>query len=209
MAPEKTPERSREDVENQRERIRQRIAFVLLGILAGTIFGSFVAYGLEATQTIDPTANQVTIRDLMTLVFAPLVGLVGAATGFYYGSTERHPADRGEGLGQGNSPTAVAAVRGDQAGTEPIITTVAPATGSTSASVDLEIQGQDFRMPRALRLVRGDQEIPATDVLASSTRIMGTVVLNQPSGGASWDVVVEFEDGTEARAANAFTITGA
>jgi hypothetical protein len=81
-----------DSVDSHRERIRQRIAFVLLAILAGTIFGSFVAYGLEATRTIEP--NQVTIRDLLTLIYAPLVGLVGAATGFYYGSTERHQGDR-------------------------------------------------------------------------------------------------------------------
>jgi len=64
-------------------------------------------------------------------------------------------------------------------------------------------------MPRALRLVRGDTQIPATDLLASGTRITGTVVLDQPSGGENWDVVVEFEDGTEVRIAKAFAITSA
>jgi hypothetical protein len=121
--------------------------------------------------------------------------LVVAVAGFYFGST--------------SVSSAVAAVRGDQAGAEPIITTVTPPTGATGASVDLEIQGRDFRMPRALRLVRGDQQIPATGLLASGTRITGTVVLDQPSGGENWDVVVEFEDGTEARVAQGFAITGA
>jgi hypothetical protein len=85
--------------------------------------------------------------------------------------------------------------------------TVTPPTGATGASVDLEIQGRDFRMPRALRLVRGDQQIPATDILASPTRITGKVVLDQPPGGENWDVVVEHEDGTEVRLAKAFAIT--
>jgi hypothetical protein len=119
--------------------------------------------------------------------------LVVAVAGFYFGSTA--------------VSSAAAAVRGDQAGAEPIITTVTPSTGATGASVDLEIQGRDFRMPRALRLVRGDQQIPATDILASPTRITGTVVLDQPAGGENWDVVVEYEDGTEVRLVKAFAIT--
>ena len=118
--------------------------------------------------------------------------LVVAVAGFYFGST--------------TVSSAAAAVRGE-ARAEPVITTVTPAAGATSASVSLEIQGRDFRMPRALRLVRGDQQISATDILASSTRITGTVVLDQPAGGENWDVVVEHEDGTEVRLAKAFAIT--
>ena len=120
--------------------------------------------------------------------------LVVAVAGFYFGSTA--------------VSSAAAAVHGE-ARAEPVITTVTPATGPTGGSVSLEIQGRDFRMPRALRLVRGNEQIPATDVLASGTRIMGTVVLDQPSGGENWDVVVEYKDGTEVRLAKVFAITSA
>ena len=119
--------------------------------------------------------------------------LVVAVAGFYFGSTA--------------VTSAAAAVRG-QAGTEPVITTVTPVTGVTGEPISLEITGRDFRMPRAVRLVRGNDQMPATDVLASPTRITGTVMLAQPAGGENWDVVVEHEDGTEVRLAKAFAITG-
>ena len=56
---------------------------------------------------------------------------------------------------------------------------------------------------------RGTTSISATDVLASETRITGTVLLDQPPSVENWNVVVEFEDGTEARLAKAFAITSA
>ncbi len=64
-------------------------------------------------------------------------------------------------------------------------------------------------MPRAVRLRRGTTSISATDVLASETRIPGTVLLDQPPSVENRDVVVEFEDGTEARLSKAFAITTA
>ena len=117
--------------------------------------------------------------------------LVVAVAGFYFGSTA--------------VTSAAAAVRGE-ARTEPVITTVTPASGATGESVSLDIQGQGLRMPRAVRLVRGNEQIPATDILASPTRITGRVVLDRPAGGENWDVVVEHEDGTEVRLAKAFAI---
>ena len=55
----------------------------------------------------------------------------------------------------------------------------------------------------------GTTFISATDVLASETRITGTVLFEWPPSVESWDVVVEVEDGTEARLAEAFVITSA
>ena len=119
--------------------------------------------------------------------------LVVAVAGFYFGSTA--------------VSSAAAAVRGSEVRTEPVITTVTPAAGTTGESINLEIQGRDFRMPRAIRLSRGTDSVPATDVLASGTRITGTMRLDRPPGGENWDVVVEHEDGTEIRLAKAFAIT--
>jgi hypothetical protein len=87
--------------------------------------------------------------------------------------------------------------------------TVTPPGELAGASIDLRIEGRDFRIPRAGRMSPGTTFISATDVLASETRITGTVLFEWPPSVESWDVVVEVEDGTEARLAEAFAITSA
>lgn len=61
-----------------RETARGRIAFALLAILGFIIAGAFVTLwtGWGADGDVD---------DLLTLIFAPVIGLVGAVTGFYFG----------------------------------------------------------------------------------------------------------------------------
>src|SRR5262249_46806329 len=66
------------DPEPQRERMRGWLAGGLLGMLAMVLFFSFVSLwakiGKEELQTV------------LTIVVGPLVALVSAATGFYFGS---------------------------------------------------------------------------------------------------------------------------
>jgi hypothetical protein len=64
--------------EPARERMRGAIVIFLLAILGGTVAASFVALWVDAITAED-------LRTLLTLIFTPIIGLVGAATGFYYG----------------------------------------------------------------------------------------------------------------------------
>ena len=65
-------------VEQQREALRGRIAAWLLAILGFIVVGSFVSLWFGWGET-------AALTDLLTLLFAPMIGLVGAVTGFYYG----------------------------------------------------------------------------------------------------------------------------
>jgi hypothetical protein len=68
-----------ETVEEIREDARRVIAFILLSILAGTILVAFITVW----------TNRMTIEDLKTVatsLITPVVGLVGAVIGFYFGS---------------------------------------------------------------------------------------------------------------------------
>ncbi len=71
-------ETDRPSTEEKRESLRGTIAYALLGILAFVVVGSFVTlwFNWGTGEELDT---------LLTLLFAPLIGLVGAVTGFYYG----------------------------------------------------------------------------------------------------------------------------
>jgi hypothetical protein len=66
------------DPEPQRERIRGRIAQILLGMLGAVILLAFISVWAKFDAEI--------LRTVLTIIFGPLVTLVSAATGFYYGS---------------------------------------------------------------------------------------------------------------------------
>jgi hypothetical protein len=60
------------------EAARSRIAYVLIGTLVATIAASFAGIWFNWMTSAE-------LDSIMKLVFGPLVGLVGAVTGFYYG----------------------------------------------------------------------------------------------------------------------------
>ena len=66
------------DPEPQRELMRGRIALWLLGMLAGVLLLAFISMWLKMETEA--------LRTVLTIIFGPLVTLVSAATGFYYGS---------------------------------------------------------------------------------------------------------------------------
>ncbi len=73
---------------------RRFIAYWLLTILSGILALAWVAI-------LTGLANFQDIQALMTIVFAPVIGLVGAATGFYFGEraaerTEQEKPPAGE-----------------------------------------------------------------------------------------------------------------
>jgi len=71
------------DPEPQRELIRGKIALWLLCMLAGVLLLAFISMWLK----MDTEA----LRTVLTIIFGPLVTLVSAATGFYYGSRSSSP----------------------------------------------------------------------------------------------------------------------
>ncbi len=73
-----SPSTTTYDPRRDREKVRGRIAVLLLALLAGTILGIFLLLWLG---TIDVPGA----KELLAVLVSPLVGLVGAATGFYYG----------------------------------------------------------------------------------------------------------------------------
>ena len=64
---------------------RRFIAQWLLAMLSGVLFVSWLSVLLSLATFED-------VQALMTIVFAPMIGLVGAATGFYFG--EKSSEDR-------------------------------------------------------------------------------------------------------------------
>jgi hypothetical protein len=69
----------------ERERKRGLIALVLVSALCGMIVLAF------AFMFIMPltTENIEALKSVLALIFAPIVGLVGAVTGFYFGEKSR------------------------------------------------------------------------------------------------------------------------
>jgi hypothetical protein len=61
------------------ENVRGWIALSLIGLLAGTILVSFILLWIHPDRSKE-------LHDLLALIFGPLVALVGAATGYYFGS---------------------------------------------------------------------------------------------------------------------------
>jgi hypothetical protein len=68
------------DPRRQRESIRGVVAALLLGLLCFIVIASFLSYWLDVVE-------QDALEGLLTIIFAPVIGLVGAATGFYFGGS--------------------------------------------------------------------------------------------------------------------------
>jgi hypothetical protein len=70
--------------ERHREWVRGILAFVLTLLLIIEVGASFYAVLSPALLHDEKTINAV--KDILTIVMSPTVALVGAATGFYYGT---------------------------------------------------------------------------------------------------------------------------
>lgn len=66
------------DPERDRERLRGTIALILLVILGLVLIATYAGV-LSSAISVEQA------RELLALTLSPIVGLVGAATGFYYG----------------------------------------------------------------------------------------------------------------------------
>jgi hypothetical protein len=63
----------------QREQLRGRIALLLIALLIAMIIISFIMLWILPADRFD------SLTKLLQIIFAPIIGLVGAVTGFYYG----------------------------------------------------------------------------------------------------------------------------
>ena len=70
------------DPSRHREWVRGGIAIALLATLLGTIGAAF-----WTLWHVKPTADN--LKDLLTILYAPLIGIIGTALGFYFGSSEK------------------------------------------------------------------------------------------------------------------------
>jgi hypothetical protein len=76
-------------LDKQREDVREFLAKRLIAILAGLLAAGLL---LVAFQRV----TEVSVDDVRTffeVVFTPVIALVSAATGFYFGSTTSHPGE--------------------------------------------------------------------------------------------------------------------
>ena len=79
--------RAREQTERDREQTRRRIAYALIGTLVIVVLASFIYINLMSFRANELTLDALisVIQAIGTTLLAPLVGLIGAVVGFYYG----------------------------------------------------------------------------------------------------------------------------
>ena len=66
----------------EREKIRGSIALILVWLLVGLVAALFLSVWFFGTDLTN-------IKTILELVLAPIIGLVGAITGFYYGEKSK------------------------------------------------------------------------------------------------------------------------
>jgi len=76
------------DANRHHSEARSKIAFWLLGILTGVLVTAVVGFAALFFTKIQPTFDQ--LKSLLELVLTPLLTLVSAATGFYFGSQKQN-----------------------------------------------------------------------------------------------------------------------
>jgi hypothetical protein len=111
-----------EQTERTREKTRGRIAYALIGTLVVIVVGTF-AYILFLSFRLSElsTENLMTImQNVGTTLLAPLVGLIGAVIGFYYGGqTAVQAANQAtQAASQGAHTATQAATQGARTATE-------------------------------------------------------------------------------------------
>ncbi len=132
-----------------------------------------------------PTEGRQMAQQLVTI----LGTLAAAVSAFYFGST--------------SVAQARAAVTPRL---PPVIGRIDPQEGQLNSDLTLSIFGRNLETPKKVRLVRGNEEMPAREVFASNDEIRCKVRIDKDAG-EPWDVAVETEDGLSDRLSTAFTVT--
>jgi len=87
--------RSPYDAEKARDDIRGKLALLLIRLLTFIVVAAFVSIWLPVliAWTKGGYIEIATpLKDMLQLLLAPVVGLVGAATGYYFGVSSQKPA---------------------------------------------------------------------------------------------------------------------
>lgn len=71
------------NIDRHRESTRGLIALILVGLLAAVLL-------VAMAGLISGHAEMKDLKELLTIILGPLVALVGAATGFYFGGGGKH-----------------------------------------------------------------------------------------------------------------------
>lgn len=74
--------------DREREQTRRRIAYILIGTLVVVVLGSFVYVIWMSLRAGDMTLELLisVMQTIGTTLLAPVVGLIGAVVGFYFGA---------------------------------------------------------------------------------------------------------------------------
>lgn len=78
------PAFDRVPIEQAREAMRGYIALALVLTVGGIILGCMLLLGTKSATAAD-------LKDVMSIVFTPIVALLGAVVGFYYGTGTGQP----------------------------------------------------------------------------------------------------------------------
>lgn len=80
------PQTRPSDLPYERERKRGQIALMLVWLLIGTIAATFITTSMRNVDDLNIGGLSIPdAKEILTIIFAPLVALVGTVTGFYYG----------------------------------------------------------------------------------------------------------------------------
>lgn len=70
-----------------REIVRSRTALILVGTLAGSVIAAFVTLWVLALSNRGLASEY--LRNVLTIIFPPLIGVVGTVAGFYFAGRGR------------------------------------------------------------------------------------------------------------------------
>ena len=129
--------------------------------------------------------------DFAKQLMTTLSTLVVAVAGFYFGTR------------------AVAAARGVTVRSTPALHTITPANGKQGEEIDIVIEGSDLERTESAELVLSSDKLVIKDVLSSSTKIQGNLVLPTTQNPGIYELVVRTSDGCEAHLPRAFEVLAA
>lgn len=91
-------------LEEEREKKRGQIAVLLVRLLVGIVVASFVFTYLRSVTSMEIGGIAVKdVKEILTMIFSPIVALVGAVTGFYFGGKSEGEARDTNGKPNGGS----------------------------------------------------------------------------------------------------------
>lgn len=79
-------------IDERREDARRGLAYTIVACLAAVVFGSFLLFWTRGAATVDDVVK------VIQAVLSPVVGIVGAVTGFYFSSQTAAAAKRNDPL---------------------------------------------------------------------------------------------------------------